>query len=176
MDLELVQESVVTAFVMIAYLGQVETVLWLFKQRDQSVHFTELVSNLSEGSKVTWASNEAWNHRGCHQYALFDLSHSHIWETLPRLQPPRCSWLTMIFFSVWRIFHRIVFLSWQWNKGEPHFGEAESPQLQTEERARERGGGAGGVYKSAGPLEHCLRRYHELITLTWDVKFLLPHK
>lgn len=53
-------------------------------------------------------------------------------------------------------------------EGEPQSGEAEKPSLQTDER--------GEVYKSTGPLEHCLRRYHELITLTWDVKFLLPHK
>lgn len=43
-------------------------------------------------------------------------------------------------------------------EGEPQSGEAEKPSLQTDER--------GEVYKSTGPLEHCLRRYHELITLT----------
>lgn len=53
-------------------------------------------------------------------------------------------------------------------EGEPQSGEAEKPSLQTDEREE--------VYKSMGPLEHCLRRYHELIKFTWDVKFLLPHK
>lgn len=153
---------------MMVYLGQDETVSLLLKWSCQSAHVPELVSTFPEVSKVTWASDKPWNHRECHQHTLFEVGHSHIWKTLPRLLLPCCSSLIVISFPVRRICHRIVLLSWWGNEGEPLSGEAESSQLQTEER--------GEVYKSAGPLEHCLRRYHELITLTWDVKFLLPHK
>lgn len=99
-------------------------------------------------------------------FIICSFARYHQWSTWRRW----VLWTEAVVISirVCSIRHRVVLLSWQGNEGEAQCGEAESPQLQTDER--------GGVYKSAGPFEHCLRRYHELITLTWDVKFLLPHK
>lgn len=110
--------------------------------------------------------DKAWTH----QHIIFNLGFSHVLH----LDNMAAATASTLLFSHYEFFPCSELLSpecvgfLRGIEGEPQSGEAEKPSLQTDER--------GEVYKSTGPLEHCLRRYHELITLTWDVKFLLPHK